>query len=41
MKETEDLPGVCGNMTCDDRNELQHNVSIVYIENGEYIVQEF
>ena len=41
LKETEDLPGVCGNMTCDDRNELQHNVSIVYIENGEYIVQEF
>ena len=41
LSETKDVPGVCGTMYCDERNELQHNVSIVYIENGEYIVQDF
>lgn len=39
IRETQDLPGVCGTLTCDERNELQHNVNIVYIENGEYVVQ--
>ncbi|MGI6028161.1 MAG: ABC transporter substrate-binding protein [Candidatus Heteroscillospira sp.] len=40
LSETEGVPGVCGELTCDERNELQHNVSIVLIEDGEYIVQK-
>ena len=39
LRETKDFPAVCGNLTCDDRNELQHNTSIVHVENGEYVVQ--
>ena len=40
LSETKDFPGVIGPMTCDERNELIHNVSIVHIENGQYVVQD-
>ena len=40
LSETKDFPGVIGPMTCDERNELIHNVSIVHIEDGKYVVQD-